>query len=213
MAKKNNKKNSSRGRDSVPTPTVESSDPMVAVDPSAQVTAQAVGQDTEAVADNDTTELHETIARLEAELAEARQECADITEKSQRLAAEFQNSRRRQERQLAEEMERVSAHIIKRLLPVLDDFDLAFANAPDSADLHEAWIEGFRQIQRKLRNMLEDEGVAPILTEGVFDPTQHEAIASAPSDDVESGHILETLRSGYSLKGRVLRPALVRVAL
>lgn len=161
----------------------------------------------------DTAALLDTVARLEAELMEARQECADITEKSQRLAAEFQNSRRRQERQLAEEMERVSAHMIKRLLPIVDDFELAFANMPALDETQQAWAEGFRQIQRKLRGVLEEEGLTPITTEGAFDPTLHEAIASAPSDEVESGHIIETLRSGYTLKGRVLRPALVRVAL
>lgn len=161
----------------------------------------------------DAAALLETVARLEAELVEARQECADITDKSQRLAAEFQNSRRRQERQLAEEMERVSAHIIKRLLPVVDDFDLALANTPALDDTQQAWVDGFRQIQRKLRGVLEEEGLTPIMTEGAFDPTLHEAIASAPSDEVESGHIIETLRGGYTLKGRVLRPALVRVAL
>lgn len=161
----------------------------------------------------DTAALLDTVARLEAELMEARQECADITEKSQRLAAEFQNSRRRQERQLAEEMERVSAHMIKRLLPIVDDFELAFANMPALDETQQAWAEGFRQIQRKLRGVLEEEGLTPITTEGAFDPTLHEAIASAPSDEIESGHIIETLRSGYTLKGRVLRPALVRVAL
>lgn len=161
----------------------------------------------------DVAELLTTVAQLKAELAEARQECATITEKSQRLAAEFQNSRRRQERQLAEEMERVSAHIIKRLLPVLDDFDLAFANIPEGVDAQAAWVEGFRQIQRKLRSAVEEEGLTPIPTDGAFDPTLHEAIASAPSDTVASGHIIDTLRAGYMLKGRVLRPALVRVAL
>lgn len=161
----------------------------------------------------DAAALLDTVARLESELAEARQECAEITEKSQRLAAEFQNSRRRQERQLAEEMERVSAHIIKRLLPVIDDFDLALANTPPLNEAQQAWVEGLIQIQRKLRSVLEEEGLTPITTDGAFDPTLHEAIASAPSDEIESGHIIETLRSGYMLKGRVLRPALVRVAL
>jgi molecular chaperone GrpE len=161
----------------------------------------------------DVNALLETVARLEAELAEARQQCADITEKSQRLAAEFQNSRRRQERQLAEEMERTSAHIIRRLLPVLDDFDLALAHAPEGDEAWEAWVEGVRQIRRKFYAVLEEEGLAPIPTDGAFDPTLHEAISSAPSETVESGHILETLRAGYTLKGRVLRPALVRVAM
>ena len=161
----------------------------------------------------DVNALLETVARLEAELAEARQQCADITEKSQRLAAEFQNSRRRQERQLAEEMERTSAHIIRRLLPVLDDFDLALAHAPAGDETWDAWVEGVRQIRRKLYAVLEEEGLTLIPTDGAFDPTLHEAISSAPSETVESGHILETLRAGYTLKGRVLRPALVRVAM
>ncbi|MCB0022789.1 MAG: nucleotide exchange factor GrpE [Caldilinea sp.] len=161
----------------------------------------------------DPAELLETIARLEAELAEANQQAAEVTEKSQRLAAEFQNSRRRQERQLAEQIERSSMHLIKRLLPAMDDFDLAFANVPEATDAEAAWIDGFRQIQRKLRQLLEEEGVTPIATEGAFDPTLHEAIASAPSDSVEPGHIIDTLRAGYQLKGHVLRPALVRVAM
>lgn len=167
----------------------------------------------EGAAELDTAELLETIARLEAELAEANQQAAEVTEKSQRLAAEFQNSRRRQERQLAEQIERSSMHLIKRLLPALDDFDLAFANVPEATDAEAAWIDGFRQIQRKLRQLLEEEGVTPIATEGAFDPTLHEAIASAPSDSVEPGHIIDTLRAGYQLKGHVLRPALVRVAM
>jgi molecular chaperone GrpE len=175
----------------------------------------AVDTQMEATADAEINiaELLATVAQLESELIEARQECASITEKSQRLAAEFQNSRRRQERQLAEEMERASAHIIKRLLPILDDFDLAFANAPDGVGVETAWVEGFRQIQRKLCTALEEEGLLSIATDGEFDPTLHEAIASAPSDTAASGHIIDTLRAGYTLKGRVLRPALVRVAL
>jgi len=183
-----------------------------ASDGTADAPSDAVPVD-ELVAAIDVTELLATVARLEAELIEARQECAGITEKSQRLAAEFQNSRRRQERQLAEEMERVSAHIIKRLLPALDDFDLAFTNVPEGVDAQSAWVEGFRQIQRKLRTAVEEEGLTPITTEGEFDPALHEAIASAPSDTVASGHITDTLRAGYTLKGRVLRPALVRVAI
>jgi molecular chaperone GrpE len=161
----------------------------------------------------DAAALLATVAQLEAELVAARQECTSITEKSQRLAAEFQNSRRRQDRQLAEEMERVGAHLIKRLLPALDDFDLAFANVPEGVETQVAWVEGFRQIQRKLRAAVEEEGLTPIATDGEFDPTLHEAIASAPSDTVASGYIIDTLRAGYALKGRVLRPALVRVAI
>ena len=177
-------------------------------------TADEIAGDAEAMAAQvDSAKLLETIARLEAELAEANQQAAEVVDKSQRLAAEFQNSRRRQERQLAEQIERSSMHLVKRLLPVMDDFDLAFGNVPEATDAEAAWIEGFRQIQRKLRLLLEEEGVAPIATDGEFDPSLHGAIASAPSDTVEAGHIIETLRAGYQLKGHVLRPALVRVAM
>jgi molecular chaperone GrpE len=82
-----------------------------------------------------------------------------------------------------------------------------------ASSVETAWVEGFRQIQRKLCTALEEEGLLSIATDGEFDPTLHEAIASAPSDTAASGHIIDTLRAGYTLKGRVLRPALVRVAL
>lgn len=152
------------------------------------------------------------IAQLEAALAAEQVKSNDLLDKYQRMAAEFQNSRRRQERQLAEETERANMQMIKRLLPVVDDFDLAFANVPADLDGGAAWVEGFRQIQKKLHAVLEDEGVSRIRSEGEFDPTLHEAIASAASEETPSGHILDTLRAGYEYKGRVLRAALVRVA-
>ena len=95
----------------------------------------------------------------------------------------------------------------------MDDLELAFGNLP--AELSEgenAWIDGFRQIRKKLESLLEDQGVTAIALEGEFDPSRHEAVSSEPSESVESNHIIQTLRTGYEYKGRVLRPALVRVA-
>jgi molecular chaperone GrpE len=153
------------------------------------------------------------IAQLQAELAAAQAKVDELTDKLQRTAAEFQNSRRRQERQLAEEIERASSHLLRRLFPVLDDLDLAFQNVPaELSESETAWLDGFRQIQKKLQTLLEEEGLAQVPLDGVFDPTRHEAISSEPHDSVPSGHIIETLRAGYEYKGRVLRPALVRVA-
>lgn len=159
-------------------------------------------------------EAQATIARLEAELAVAQGKNAELLDKLQRTAAEFQNSRRRQEKQLADEIERAGSHIVQQLLPVMDDLELAFANVP--AELEEssnAWLEGFRQIRKKLETLLDERGVGVIAKAGPFDPIRHEAISSEPSDAVESGHIIQTLRAGYEFKGRVLRPALVRVAM
>lgn len=152
------------------------------------------------------------VAGLEAELAEERARTAEAVDRYQRMAAEFQNSRRRQERQLADEIDRASAHLVRRLLPVVDDIDLAIANVPAGIDGTSAWVAGFRQIQKKLQALLEESGVAQIPAQGEFDPTLHEAIGSEPSETVPSGAIIAAVRAGYTLKGQVLRPALVRVA-
>ena len=154
------------------------------------------------------------IEQLQAELTAAQAKADDLLDKLQRTVAEAQNSRRRQEKQLSEEIERASARIIRRLLPVVDDLNLAFQNVPAELDgTTNAWTGGFRQIQKKLGTLLEEEGVKPLVVEGEFDPTWHEAVTSEPHETVASGHIIETLRTGYEYKGRVLRPALVRVAL
>ena len=157
--------------------------------------------------------MDEVIAALEAELTEVKAAAAAQTDQLQRLAAEFQNSKRRQERQLGDAIDRAGSHIIQQLLPVIDDFDLAFGNLPaELTDEESGWVDGFRQIQKKLVNILTEQGLTPIRAEGEFDPNLHEAITSEPHDDIESGHIIQTLRAGYEYKGRVLRPAMVRVA-
>lgn len=155
----------------------------------------------------------ETIARLEAELSAAQAQAAEAVDRMQRTAAEFQNTRKRQERMLQDSLERATQRVLVSLLPVLDDFNLAFQNLPDSLTAEEmAWIDGFRRIHGKLASVLTDEGVTAIPSDGPFDPNQHEAVTNEPSDEVESGHIIATLRPGYVMKDRVLRPALVRVA-
>ncbi len=153
------------------------------------------------------------IARLEAEVDEANARADQMVEQMQRTAAEFQNVRKRQERQVQESLDRATEGIIRRWLPVLDDFELAFNNVPTALQGEEAaWIQGFGRIHQKLAALIADEGVTPIEKSGPFDPNRHEAVTNEPSDSVESGHIIDTLRTGYEYKSRVLRPALVRVA-
>lgn len=161
----------------------------------------------------------EVIAQLRVDLAAAEAKSADYLDRLQRTAAEFQNSRRRLENQVVEETERANAGLLLRILPVLDDFERAFehgAGGNDGDDIspeQTAWLEGFRQIQKKLMDLLVEQGVTQIATNGEFDPMHHEAITSEPSESVPSGHIIATLRNGYEYRGRVLRPALVRVAM
>ncbi len=157
----------------------------------------------------------EIIAQLEADLAAAQALAAESVDRFQRANAEFQNTSRRQEKRLLDSIDRANQALVTRLLPVMDDFDLAFANVPETLTQAEAaWITGFEQIRKKLGDALTEDGVNPIDDTGeLFDPNRHEAISSEPNDEVESDHIIQTLRIGYEHKGRVLRPALVRVAM
>lgn len=189
------------------------------VETKAAETVAGTGAEAEPTEETGEAELSdaEVIAQLREELAAAEAKAADYLDKMQRTAADFQNSRRRLENQLAEEIERANAALIMRLLPVLDDFDLAFQNAGDShttpnAEEQESWLEGFRRIHKKLLDTLSEYGVERINSDGEFDPMEHDALSSEPNESVPSGHIIDTMRAGYKFKGRVLRPALVRVA-
>lgn len=103
--------------------------------------------------------------------------------------------------------------LVRRLLPILDDFDRALKTMPSSlAQL--TWVEGVMLIHRKLQVILEAEGVKPIEVKpgDVFDPNLHEAVSQDEAEGIESGHIIEELQKGYTMNNRVIRPTLVRVA-
>jgi len=155
----------------------------------------------------------EAITALVAELVAAKQAADEAQDASLRAQAELQNFRRRKEREAEDRIAAANRSLLLALLPVLDDFERAFANLPTGLDRESsAWIEGFALIQRKLQALLQREGVTPILAQGEFDPARHEAIAAAPSDAVQTGHILEEVQRGYMLGDKVLRPSYVRVA-
>ena len=155
----------------------------------------------------------ETIARLQSELEEAQVQAASHLDKMQRTVAEYENAGKRRGRQNEERIKRASESMLRQLLPVLDDLELAFQNVPeDVPGEDQAWLKGFEQIQQKLQEILASSEVEPLAKSGEFDPNQHEAISNEPSEDVPSGHIIQTLRTGYRIQDRILRPALVRVA-
>ncbi len=133
-----------------------------------------------------------------------------------RLQAEFDNYRKRTVRQQTESLDRATQSLIDRLLPVLDALDLAVEHAkPEEGTDPEAEAAVLAQIGTMLRDVLVKEGLERIdASEVEFDPTVHDAVAHIPaSDDEDPGaHLIDdVLRPGYRLKGRVLRPAMVRV--
>jgi molecular chaperone GrpE len=132
-----------------------------------------------------------------------------LFDRLQRLAAEFDNFRKRSAREQAALSERANERLVKELLPVLDDLGRALEAA---ADHEEAKLEeGVRLVHRALSDVLTKEGLAEIETDGKFDPHVHEALLSQPSDE-EEGTVIEVVQKGYKLGDRVLRPARVVVA-
>jgi molecular chaperone GrpE len=151
-------------------------------------------------------ERDEAVARLEAERDE-------YLAALQRERAEFVNFRRRTADERQKERGYAGVDLITKVLILADDFDRALETRP--ADLADnAWVEGIAAIDRKLRLLLESEGVGAVeATPGTpFDPREHEAVVSVPGTGRAEGEIVEEVRRGYRLGDRLIRPALVAVA-
>ncbi len=149
------------------------------------------------------------IDALKRQLEDAETKLADSVEGWQRSVADFQNYKKRIERDRDAEKAAMKGDLIKKVLPALDDLERALQNRP----AENSWADGIELIARKLQNLLEAEGVKRIEAEGLeFNPNFHEAISHEPNETVPSGHVIAIVQNGYMLGERVIRPALVRVA-
>ena len=132
----------------------------------------------------------------------------------QRLAADFSNYRKRNEAERLEFAKYAKADVITKLLDVLDGYDRALASMPDDVKGQpgNTWVEGLGLVERKLRSILEGEGLEAIDSMGTpFDPYLHEAVAHVESDRPE-GTVIAEHQKAYRLNEKVIRPALVSVA-
>jgi molecular chaperone GrpE len=149
-------------------------------------------------------------SELSEDLEAARAETAQYLDHLQRLQAEFDNYRNRVKRELAEARERGAEPVVRRLLEVLDDFELALMHASEKPDL-DRFLRGVELVYAKLLVSLKAEGLERMKVEGApFDPVYHEALVQTGEGSGEPV-VVDVLRPGYTLKGRVLRPAGVRV--
>jgi molecular chaperone GrpE len=165
----------------------------------------------EAVPTPSRIELAERIEQLERELATTAAKAEEHLYNWQRSAADFSNYKRRTDDERAQLSQFSTAVLISRLLGVLDDFDRALENVPPEA--HDAWIEGVKLVERKLRGVLESEGVTQIEAVGLpFDPNLHEAVAHEETTAHADNEVIGEVQRGYRLHDRVIRPSLVRVA-
>jgi molecular chaperone GrpE len=146
-------------------------------------------------------------------LAAARKEAADNLDRYLRTAADLENFRRRTVREKEELRQFASSRLLEDLLPALDNLALGLEAARQpKADL-KALAGGVELVQQQLKSALASHGLKEINPLGqAFDPHQHEAISHLPSADVKAEHVLKVVRTGYSLNGRLLRPASVVVS-
>lgn len=146
---------------------------------------------------------------LIAALGESRRQAADYLETTQRVAAEFDNFRKRSARERAEIIERASQRLIERLLPTLDSFDAALTYDPQT-ETEANLLAGMADTHRLLMETLAVDGFEPIAANDVpFDPAVHEAVTGPGEGDGEL--VVSEMRRGYTLHGRVVRAALVAV--
>ena len=159
------------------------------------------------------TKLLEEIELLKGELEEVRRKSDEYLALLQRERAEFSNFRRRTAEERERDLGLAGEDLIRKVLAIADDFDRAIEARPAEM-AGNSWVEGVTAIDRKLRGLLDSEGVTAIDASAgrPFDPREHDAIANVPGTGRREGEIVEEVRRGYRLRDRVLRPALVAVA-
>ncbi len=173
-------------------------------------------EDTESGAAEATGTQEAEVESLQKRLEEAETKAHQFEAKAgenldgwQRAVAEFQNYKKRMDRDRETEKAIMKGDLLKRVLPVLDDLERALHNRPED----DAWASGIELIARKLQTILQSEGLRRIEAEGqMFDPNFHEAISYESADGVESGRVIGVVQNGYMLGDYVVRPAMVRVA-
>ena len=159
------------------------------------------------------TKLLADIETLKGQAEASRIQADEYLGALQRERAEFLNYKRRTAEERQRDLGLAAEDLIRKVLALADDFDRAIEARPESIAA-DPWFEGVSAIDRKLRQLLESEGVSPIdAAPGTpFDPRDHEAIVNVPGTGRPEGEIVEQVRRGYRLRDRVLRPALVAVA-
>lgn len=148
---------------------------------------------------------------VSTEVQELREELEALNDRHLRLAAEFDNYRKRNRRDREMQASRLQADLVGSLLDVLDDLQRV-AHGGDGVEV-EAVLEGVRLVEKKFMTALEAAGVAPVEADGArFDPEVMEAVGMVPTDDpAEDGHVADVFQRGYRLREILIRPARVRV--
>lgn len=180
---------------------------------SAVAAASNGGKSASAIANDQTSNVSDAqYVQMKKQLDDAQEQAKIATENHMRTLADIQNLRRRTEEERLRIVRDGNEKLIKELLPVMDDFDLALSAARTSESVDQL-LSGMEAIHRKFMLTLNKQGVDPINTTGAkFDPDIHEAVMVDEDSDLPEETVSSELRKGYTLNGRVIRPSLVKVA-
>ncbi len=184
-----------------------------AAEPSADEMEQSLRDELRAELAGELSARDERIAQLERELATERERATDYMHRWQQAQADFSNFRRRTQQDEQQIASLAATQAMALMLPALDSLERAFKTLPETLH-HLTWIDGIALVELQLRRALDAHGVAPFEPRPgePLDPNRHQPIARAETSDQPEGAIVEVVQRGYELSGKVLRPALVRVA-
>ncbi len=158
------------------------------------------------------TAKDDQIEHLKADFQIEKEKNKDVFDKYLRLQAEFENFRKRMEKEKTDFLKYSMERFFRELIPVIDNFELALESVEKSGDL-AGLTEGVKLIQKQLQDILQKEGLSLFSSVGeIFDPTKHEAVMQIESETHNENTIVEEFKKGYYLNDRLLRPAQVAVA-
>lgn len=161
--------------------------------------------------DNDSRSTDPQLAEVTKQLEEARAKAAEHLEGWKRAKADYSNLKRESEIAGANIAQFAVASVLQEILPVADNLDRAVRHVPEELAGND-WVKGVLGIREQLAKVLQQSGIEAVAVEGSFDPQIHEAVAQEEREGAKSGTILEVLEQGYTLRGKLLRPAKVKVA-
>jgi len=169
---------------------------------------EAAGTATEAAPAEPSAPVPDAAASTQTEIEQLKGERDQLVDRLARLQAEFENARKRAEREKADYRDYATGNVVEQFLPVVDNLELALKSKGTAEQLRH----GVELIVKQMEDILRQLQVNPIATVGeAFDPRIHEALGSVEREDLPDQHVAEEIRRGYKLRERLLRPALVRV--
>jgi len=172
---------------------------------------EAILDDAEMVTD-EVTSADETVETATDEvLKEIIKEDEAILNRLVRLQADFENFKKRSQKEKTEMFQFASENFATKLLPVMDNLERAQAALADASDEAKGYIDGLEMVFKQLKDVLKEEGLEEIVCEGPFDPNLHHGVAVGEDDEKDDQDIIDVFQKGYKFKGKVIRPAMVKV--